>query len=213
MKKVFFFILSIAATFQLSARKVVGTIVFEDKTITTTLRIPVLAIPFTPDLEQLQRRVRYRGENGRWKTLRPKQAKAFYFPWDGQEFRMISHTDLPNRLKSLGRKHIFLKLESDGPLKLFTYFDATNNQPANSTTNVNNQVIISDNPFFNYDQSIHLVLQKEDGSLKCPKIIGFRKDMLGYLNKCPVVTDQIESKSLRRRHLEEIVELYNQNCG
>lgn len=213
MKKIFFLILCVVATLQLSARKIVGKIVFEDKTITTTLRIPIMAIPHTPNLEELQRRVRYRGEKGRWKTLRPKQAKAFYFSWKGQEFRMVSHTNLPFRLKSLGGKHIFLKLESDGPLKLFTYFDNDSNQAANSAVNENNQLITPDNLFYDYDQSIHLVLQKEDGSLKCPKNIGFRKDMLGYLNGCPVVTDQIESKTLRRRHLQEIVELYNQNCG
>lgn len=211
MKKIVFLILCVVATLQLSARKIVGKIVFEDRTITTTLRIPIMAIPYTPNLEELQRRVRYRGENGKWKTLRPKQAKAFSFSWEGQEYRMVSHTNLPFRLKSLGRKYVFLKLESDGPLKLFTFFDNSNIQAANPT--VADQNIVPVNPFYDYDQSVHLVLQKEDGSLKCPKTIGFRKDMQGYLNECPVVTDQIESKSLRKRHLYEIVDLYNQNCG
>lgn len=203
----------VVITLQLSARKIAGEIIFEDRVISTTLTIPMLTIPHTPDFEQLQLRVRYVDKEGKRKTLKPKQAKEFSFFLQGQHIRMVSKTNLPGRVKRIGRKQLFLKLEIDGPLKLFTYFDDIRSQTANFSLNVNNQVNVYANPYYYYSLSDHLILEKEDGTLKYSKNFGFRKDILGYLNECPVVTSLIESKSLKRRHLYEIVELYNQNCG
>ena len=101
--------------------------------------------------------------------------------------------------------NIFLKLETDGKLKLFNYY-YTQSSPGmyNASTGAMTG---------GYSYSVErYILQKGDGELKRPKSLTFKKDMVEYFSYCPALVEKIESKYFRKNDLEFIVNYYNSNC-
>lgn len=156
---------------------------------------------------KLQEKVKYTDSFGEKKTLRPEQAKELVFNFNGEEIRMISIPKSGDL--SLGRllsssTSIFLKLEVTGNMRLFYYEYKQMNfgvaSPAGSGSN----------GYFAYEDKY--ILQKNDGPLKWPKEISFRKDMIEYFSDCPELVAKIERKEFKRDHLIEIVRFYNSYC-
>ncbi len=101
---------------------------------------------------------------------------------------------------------IFLKLEIDGPLRLYRYYFKQSSPgfyggPGGGYA-----------PGATYTSN-NLVFQKGNGPLKQPRTFGWKKDMLEYFSDCPALRERIESKDLRRKEIEAIVLFYNQHCA
>jgi hypothetical protein len=131
MKKVVFLLLGIVFAFELQAKKISGTIIFERDTLDVTFNIPVGFLSSEINFEGLQYKVKYYDSNGKKITLRPHEAKEIRFTYNNQTIRMLSRLnnfDNWTTWNVLGSNtHIFLKLEIDGEVKLFKYFYRMNN--------------------------------------------------------------------------------------
>lgn len=188
-------------------KKIQGIIISNGKSKEVTFDIKVPLLVGEPNFERIQYKVRYSDENGKKQTLRPEDADEIRFEYDGVEVRMIS---CPNTLGggnifSTSSK-IFLKLEMDGPLRLYRfYFKYSNPGQYNGFG-------AGFSPGATYTVE-NLIFQKGDGLLKQPRTLGWKKDMLEYFSDCPALSELIESKDLRRKEIEAIVLYYNRNCG
>ena len=188
------------------AKKIKALIVRGSKSeeVLMSVRIPWLANE--PSFEALQCRIKYFDVQGKKHILKPEDADEIRFEHNGMQVRMISvsNTIGAGRNFSIGRK-IFLKLEIDGPLRLFRYY-YRQSSPGMMTRGGG----FTPGPTYTVD---NLLFQKRNGPLKRPKGMGWKKDMLEYLSDCPALTDMIEGKEFKRRDVEAIVMFYNQHCG
>ncbi len=188
------------------ARKVHGFIVAgaEKREVTFEVRVPLFANE--PNFERTQYKIRYYDERGNLQTLKPTDADEISFDYEGMEVRMISVENTIGAGGFLLRpKRIFLKLEIDGPLRLYRYYYKT-------------QTGGSYNPATGYSGGAtytveDLIFQKGNGPLKQPRTMGWRNDMLEYFSDCPNVRSLIENKALRRSEMESITRMYNSSCA
>lgn len=193
-------------TLKLEARKIEGKIFFENDTIDVTFNIPIKFFTQELNYEKLQNKVKYYDSSGEIIILKPEYAKEIQFKYENKNVRMLSRSNsigVGNIFKK-GAK-IFLKLESDGKLKLFNYYQ-TQFSPGmynDPTGSMSGGTIIS---VENY------ILQKGDGELKRLKGLTFKKDMAEYFSDCPALVAKIESKDFRKRDMNIIVRFYNSYC-
>ncbi len=186
------------------AKKVSGGFIKDGKTTETTFFIQVGLLMGEPNFERIQYKVKYLDENGKKKTLRPHDADEFWFDLDGMDVRMVSVENtlgLGNIFTSSPK--IFLKIEIDGPLRLFRYYYKQTNTSMGAGGMGTTYTYTVDN----------LVFQKRGGPLMKPRSLMWKKDMLEYFGDCPALSERIESKDLKRRDIDEIVFYYNRNCG
>jgi hypothetical protein len=190
------------------ARKIEGVIISNGKSRQVTFDIKVPLLGNEPNFVRIQYRVRYYDESGKKRTLHPDDADEIRFDYEGMEVRMIS---CPNTLGGgsffSSDSKMFLKLEIDGPLRLYRFYYKQTTGGAyyggpgggyspGSTYTVEN-----------------LIFQKGNGPLKQPRTLGWKKDMLQYFSDCPALQERIADKDLRRKEIEAIVIYYNRNCG
>ncbi len=198
MKQIFFFlILVLTVHANAVAKKIEGTIIFENGTErVVTFKIPFRFLSGRANYQSLQHRVKF-FDNGKKMVLKPGEISEFRFNYRNETVRMvsISHTGLEGLFAR--NKAIFLKLEIDGALRLFRYYATRVSGGYGST--------------YSY-QTEEYYLQKDGGKLKQPKGLSFRKDMVEYLSDCPSLADRIKDKAFKRRDLEVIVIYYNKNC-
>jgi len=206
MKRISLFLLLIIMAFHIHARKVPGVIISKGESRQVTFDIKVPWLDDEPNFVRIQNRVKYYDESGKKAILRPEDADEIIFDFDGMEVRMISCVNTIGGVNIFSSSEkIFLKLEIDGPLRLYRHYykqtspgyygGAGMGYSAGSTYTVEN-----------------FIFQKGNGPLKQPRSLGWRKDMLEYFNDCPSLRELIESKDLRRKEIEGIVMFYNRNC-
>lgn len=188
------------------AKKIPGTIITNGKASEVTFDIKVPLLSDEPNFERIQYRVRYFDHFGKKQTLRPEDADEIRFNYLGMDVRMIScaNTFDAGSIFSSSPK-IFLKIEIDGPLKLYRFYYT---QTTGGSFNAGGGYA----PGMTYTVD-NLIFQKGNGPLKRPRSIGWKKDMLEYFSDCPALRDRIESKDLRKKEIEAIVMYYNQNCA
>jgi hypothetical protein len=179
-------------------KKVGGTIMFKGESRNVTFDIKVLLLGSEPNFERIQYKVKYYDENGKKQTLRPDDADEIWFDYDGVEVHMISCSNTLGSIFSTSNK-IFLKVEIDGPLRLFRYY-YKQRMPTGASGSA---VYVADD----------FIFQKGNGPLKQPKAWGWKKDMIEYFSDCPDLRERIENKDLNRSEIEAIVLYYNSNCG
>jgi hypothetical protein len=188
-------------------RKIQGIIIANGKSKEVTFDIKVRFLAGEPNFERIQYKIRYYDQGGKKQTLRPDHADEIRFKYDGMEVRMIS---VPNTLGGgslfSSASRIFLKLEMDGPLRLYRYYYTQSNP------GMYNGAGGGYYPGGTYTVD-NLLFQKGNGPLKKPRSLGWKKDMLEYFSDCPALRERIESKDLRRKEIEAIVTYYNQNCA
>jgi hypothetical protein len=205
--KIFVITVLVVLSLQSYGKKIQGTIIVngESKAVTFDIKVPLLADE--PNFERIQYKVRYYDESGKKRTLRPDDADEIRFRYEGMDVRMIScfNTLGGGSLFSTASK-IFLKLEIDGPLKLYRFYYQQ------STPGYYGGAGGGYSPGMNYRVE-NLVFQKGNGLLKQPRALGWKKDMLEFFSDCPALRERIESKDLRRKEIEAIVIYYNENCG
>jgi hypothetical protein len=189
------------------ARKVKGYIVKDGKSREVTFNVRVNFLADEPNLEKLQFRVKYYDENGKKHILLPTDASEISFDLGGTPVRMVSVTNTLN-LGSIfsSNPRVFLKIEIDGPLKMYRYYYTQHNPSMYTGAGVG----FSTGYSYTLD---NVVFQKGNGILKNIKGLGWKKDMMEYFEDCPALAGLIENKDLKRRDVEAIVTFYNQNCG
>jgi hypothetical protein len=206
MRLLLIFSAVIAISIQTHGKKLAGSIIANGQTRDVTFDIKVTVFADEPNFEAIQYKVRYYDENGKKQTLRPEDADEIYFQYYGMFVRMIS---LPNTISHkrmfLKSSKIFLKLEVDGPLRLYRFY-YKQTMPGSGGYGGGGAPAMT----FSVDDAI---FQKGNGPLKQPKDFGWKKDMLEYFSDCPALTKMIESKDLKRGDIEAIAMFYNRNCG
>jgi hypothetical protein len=187
-------------------RKIQGVIITKGKSKEVTFDIKVPFLGGEPNFERTQYRVRYYDDSGKKQTLRPDDADEIQFEFDGMKVRMVS---VPNTIGAgtlfSSTTKIFLKLEIDGPLRLYRYYykQSTGGSFGAGGGYYPGATYTADN----------LIFQKGNGPLKQPRSLGWKRDMLEYFSDCPALRERIESKDLRRKEIEAIVFYYNQQCA
>lgn len=188
------------------SKKIEGTIITKGKSISVIFNIKVPFLGDEPNFERIQYKVAYYNESGKKQILHPDDADEIQFEYEGMNVRMISciNTIGFSDLFSPSTR-IFLKLEIDGPLRLYRYY-------YKQTTGGYGSPGGSYAPATTYTVD-NFIFQKGKGPLKQPKGLGWKKDMSEYFSDCPALGMRINMKELKRREIEAIVMYYNQNCG
>jgi hypothetical protein len=206
MRRLLPIILLIVISLHAYGRKIKGVIISNGRTLDVMFDIKVPFLAGEPNFERTQYRVRYYDQTGKKQTLRPDDADEIRFDFDGMQIRMIS---VPNTIGAgslfANATKIFLKLEIDGPLRLYRYYykQSTGGSFGTGGGYYPGATYTADN----------LIFQKGNGPLKQPRSIGWKKDMLEYFSDCPDLRERIESKDLRRKEIEAIVLYYNRQCA
>jgi hypothetical protein len=198
-------VIGLLSTYTLEAKKIAGKIEFDDETVDVIFKIRVNFFLQKPDFEKLQYKIKYYDSTGKKITLRPDDAQEISFSYAGENVRMLS------RYNSIGlgnifaaSRNIFLRLETDGDLKLFNYYYT---QTVGGSFGAMGAVAGSIS--YSVDKYI---LQKGNGLLKRPKAITFKKDMIEYFRDCPALAERIENKDFRGNDIEAIAKYYNSEC-
>jgi hypothetical protein len=199
-------VIALIFTLKSEAKKIEGKILFESDTLDVIFNIPIKFFTQEPNYEKLQYKVKYYDSTGKIIVIRPDIANEIQFTYNFEDVRMLSRNNSLGLGNAFSRsRSIFLKLEIDGKLKLFNYYYT---QYAAGTYNASAGMMSG-----GYAYSVErYILQKENGELKRPKGLTFKKDMIDYFSDCPALVEKIESKDFRKNDLEFIVSFYNSNC-
>jgi hypothetical protein len=198
------FLLYLTACYNALAERTAGTIIFsEDNQEEVVFDLPVSLLG-SLNYVRLQEKVKYYDSFGKKKLLRPEQAKEITFVFLGEDIRMISipkSGDLSLGSVLSSSENIFLKLEVEGPMRMFyyEYRESTPGMTGSMTTGVS---YIEDKFLF----------QKNGGSIKWPRNLSFRKDMIQYFSDCPELATKIDKKEFGKKDMLEITRFYNSYC-
>lgn len=171
-----------------------GQIITATDTVDVVFSIPIHKKKDIPDYEKLQEKITYLDANKKKVAIRPTEAKEVRFVFRSQKIRMISRVNnlMLGSLMTM-ESSIFLKLEIDGALKLFSYYD-TKHQ---STGGGYNAATGMPGPMYTTVLYVKKsVYQKGDGNLMMPDGITFKSDMKKYLEDCPLLVSKLENKEL-----------------
>jgi hypothetical protein len=198
MRKILFaFFLANTICISVVAKKTEGLIIFPNDTIRVTFKIPTNLSGTVPSFAELQRSIVYFDTDGNKKKIRPTDALEIQFTIDNISYRMLSRKmtlETYNSAKSeLLDSIMFLKLEVDGYLKLFSFNQSYPGEP---------------------NKDVSYIFQKDGSELKWLNRSRVEKDMLEYLNDCDAVAELIkESNTFIGVNVIPIVKKYNSDCG
>jgi hypothetical protein len=200
------FFIGLILTINVYAKRLQGELLLEHDTLKVTFKIPVSLFSKEINYEKLQRKIQYFDSIDNKVVLKPEYAREIRFNYRDEEIRMLSRLS-PQRLHDLFSKnhYFFLKLETDGRLKLFRYYYTENSPEVYDASGE----IISGGYSYSADKYI---LQKLNEDLYIPKILSFRKDMMKYFQDCPELSHKIETREYRKRDMVNIVRYYNSAC-
>lgn len=144
----------------------------------------------------LQKKIVFFNSRGKRYKLRPDDIESLEFEYFGRKYLMYSVDD--NLTFSRFRK-ILLKVEQDGYLKRFIYFERQSGgfYGSNGMYNSSSYTVAID------------VLKKGNGPLYRVGSFRFKKYMAEYFRDYPKLAEKISNKELRYRDLNTIIDLYN----
>lgn len=198
---------ALLVTIQAHAKKIEGYIIFKNKEkVNVTLSIPFKLLAQEPNFEAIQRKIKYLDENDKAVFLRPDDAEEVSFVVKGVQIRMISVFDnlgLGGGLFS-SQINVFLKLEIDGKLRLFTHY-FTNQSPGmyNSSTGTTT----------GYTYGAEKWVLQKGNTLFQPRSLSFKKDMSEFLSDCQAIGQKIKDREFKKGDMEQIVKEYNDQCS
>lgn len=190
---IFAILMSVAAY---AIEKIPGQIISGSQPMEVTFLVPVGLFGGEPDIERMQRGIRYIDANGKKRKLKPGQATEFQFNYNNQTYRMVSQLYASDMFSSTS----FMLLLIDGPVRMFEHRYTQRQSTGPNGMGMTTQTVI-------------YLLQKGSDPLYQPRLLGFRKDMAKYFADCPKLVSLIEGKEFRRNDLDEIVAYYNNNCN
>lgn len=199
MKKItFFLVLFLIITQTVTAREIKGYFIsFQKDTTFTTFDIPVVA-PNNPDIKQLHFGLKYWDSNGIERALKPYDAIEVTFVYNEETFTLVSQQDylnLAGRLKKPEQNYIFLKLEVDGAMQLFSYHYT--------------QHVTMDFSF----ESQTMVYKRSNDLMFVPKHMRYKSSLVKYFKDCPKLAKKIKVGLYEKGDDLEIVKEYNKTCA
>jgi hypothetical protein len=183
-------------SFNLNAKKINGIIFYKNDTVNVTFNIQSDLFSKSVNFAALQFNVYYLDSLGKESRLCADKAKEIRFEFNGELIQMISL-----KFYTFGLypdTNIFVKLDIDGKLRLFTYFPSTG-YSGGGFGNTQTQI------------GFHLI-QKGDNKPYAPIMRNFRKRMSAYLSDCPSLVEKIQTQEFRCKDIRTIVLYYNSNC-
>jgi len=171
-----------------------GIIIYKNDTARVRLKIPTTILPTEPNFLELQRCIKYYDSTGKKKKIRPYEAEEVQFEFNGSLIRMVSvkmnrKTSISSPIDSV----MFLHLEVDGYVKLFTFYLATMSK-ANSTRNLikkgDSEIIW-----------VYAFTQKQINEV-----------LSDYLSDCIPAVELINKSNAFKFDIYTIVETYNNSC-
>lgn len=192
------------------AKKIKGTIYFENYSIDVVFKIPIDVLFKEPMYNFLQYGVSYYDKSGNVQELKPDAVKEIRFFYRKELIRLVS------RFNTLGIGHsiifpankIFLKLEVDGKMQFMTCFEKP---PQNQTKD-----LIPDRSLYSPRSltlfSDNCVLQKGNGPLKRIRDLYLKNDLMMYFSDCPVLLKKIENQKISKSDIKGLVLFYNNHC-
>lgn len=155
-----------------------------------------------PSYSNLQNKAVYFNQQGEKHVLRPAAAREIGFFYKNDTVRMLSRFNsigLPAPLFHNDGK-VFLKLEADGQVKLFSYKQKSQGGFGSSGMPVGLG--------FSYAYERY-VLQYGSNPLLQVKGISFRRDMMDFFSDYPELVEKIDQRMYRKENLALIVKEYN----
>ena len=172
--------------------KIEGIIINQNDSLLVTFNIPTNAIQTEPDFQRMQRSIKYYDINGKKKMLKPRDAEEIQFKMNNKLIRILSRKmNFNTNNRYLLDSVMFLKLEEDGYLKLFSFH----------TLDMGNM-----------NRSKKYLLQKGKDELKWVNTVRIKKDLIEYLADCNSAVEMIKQYNFFMKGLVPIVTHYNTNC-
>lgn len=171
-------------------------------TVHVTFNVPVTLFGGDIKMVVLQSKMKYVDSTGKTQRLSPDDAKEVFFVFKGEEIRMISCEKTAGLSASIfsSNNNIFLHLEIDGPLRLYThYMNQQTPGQYNGTTWTGGYTYVNEK----------IVLQKKGKPLFEPFGLFFKREMTEYLSDCPELAQKIEKRILGIDNIQTIVAEYN----
>jgi hypothetical protein len=207
MKKIItlLFLLSIPFSVVQAKKKVQGYYVtLADDTVKCTFLVPVDLLFQEPKYINLQYKIMYLDTKGEKQKFIPGQIKAFALFLQQTRITYLSVRRNIEIMPSLfsNEEHIFLRLNIDGPLRMFKYYVQRQSGGGYSPT-------MGFSPTVAYTDE-NFLLQKENGLLTQCRFLHFRKDLSKYLSDYPELSQKILNRDYVKGDIELIVKEYNQ---
>jgi hypothetical protein len=211
-KKQVTLLLCIIFAMQVNAERIKGKIFYDKDTsdvifdFNTSKETGKIEIDYT----ELQSSIDY-DSLGIGRILTPNKANGYQFEIDGKQILMLA---VPNTIEDVDYSKpipkIFLKLEIEGKLRLFKYYEIKahyipNFAPAGNQLGLD--IAIKD--YYIRETSY---LKKDNQSLA--KFINstFRRSGASYFKDCPYLSEGIKNKDFKLENLTAIVQYYNTKC-
>jgi hypothetical protein len=187
-------------------QKIDGQIITINGSINVIFEVPFMNSNGLPDYRKLQSKVIYYDSMNKKRTLMPDTVTEIRFSYLGKTIRMISLFDALSLNKALNNStHVFLKLEAEGKVNIFSYFYiASGGSGFNPATGVMNSSSYKDDM---------IILQKPGGSIWKPEAMSFKKDIKAFFSDCTALIEKIDRKEFERKDTLAIAEFYNAQCN
>lgn len=136
-------------------------------------------------------------------SINPSEVEQIDFVYKNEEYKLRRVKNFfESKLNALLRPYVFVKVECEGEVALYSYFVSKN-----STRNPRE-------PFNQRKSSIKkYVLQRHSKKMMKIKTAGFKKHMMEYFNDCPELVYLLQTNQLKRSDLKMMVQAYNEQCN
>ena len=198
MKNLLLLIALLPSTLLMSSIEVKGTVVFENDSIVTTLYLPKKLTSKDVDFPTLQYGFSYKSKEGKKVGVGAGEVKEIHFKYNGEYYRMISMEFVESKVMYSSTKYMFLRIHTDGEVKLFTYYY---NKSFGHLNGAGGIPIPAD----------RLLVQKGNEKIQDTKDMS-SKEILKYFSDCPVLAERIEKEKNRKDEIETYVKFYNKEC-
>lgn len=185
------------------AVEVPAKIIYNSMQHSVVLQLPTNHMSASLNLATLNNRVIFTTTKGLKVSVAPSEVEQIEFVYKNEEhkLRRIKNFFEP-KLSALLRPYVFIKVECEGDVKLYSYFVSKN-----STRNPRE-------PFNQRKSSIKkYALQRHNEKLVKIKTVGFKKHMIEYLSDCSELVCLLRTNELKETDLKKMVEAYNQQCN
>jgi len=214
IRLIFTIFLSLVFSSKLAAKKIEGQLVLENgASATITLEIPINKISKEINFLKLQNSLNYYSKSGKLRTLKPSQVQEFNFHYKYDTYIMVSK----RRTSAMGlgiseNTHIFLQVEIENTLSLLKFIKTKKmGAPGIPIGNIG-AISVAISPTISNDIDVY-VIERPDGRILVANKIDFRKKVAKFVYDCPVLSEQILSKSFEFEDIVPIVNYYNDACG
>jgi hypothetical protein len=221
VKKSFFIFLFLLSVFPADAKFIKGKIVRETDTLEVTFDIPVNTTTRDVIYKKLINKIKYISNIGVKGIIRPDQAKEIRFNYMNNDVILVSILNSLN-LGGYGSKiNVFLKLEIDGKVKMYSYSGNAGGggmgyAPAYSGGyggGYSGGYMMVGNSGGYSSAKITYILQNEEGEMVKEKQISKKEALFKFLKDCSAVKQRFENKEFYLEELWSVVALYNNSCG